>query len=99
QKCWNVLYKTSETQAGKFKMRIIYVSYLHPSIAPGGEQQVAYELFKASLRQGHDSYLIAALENNQQEIYGKPGAPIVPMQGEERQYFYFPQNYNFIHLS
>jgi glycosyltransferase involved in cell wall biosynthesis len=80
-------------------MRIVYVSYLHPAVAPGGEQQVAYELFQASLRKGHDAYFIAALEQNHDTVYGKPGAPIVPAQGTEREYFYFPQNYDFLHLS
>jgi glycosyltransferase involved in cell wall biosynthesis len=80
-------------------MRIVYVSYLHPAVAPGGAQQVAYELFQASLRKGHDAYFIAALEQNHDNVYGKPGAPIVPVQGAEREYFYFPQNYDFLHLS
>jgi len=80
-------------------MRIVYVSYLHPAVAPGGGQQVAYELFQASLRKGHDAYFIAALEQNHEAVYGKPGAPIVPVQGAEREYFYFPQNYDFLHLS
>ena len=80
-------------------MKVIYVSYLHPSVAPGGAQQVAFEMFQASLKQGHDAYFIAALEANHDQIYGKPGAPIVPVQGEERQYFYFPQYYDFLHLS
>jgi glycosyltransferase involved in cell wall biosynthesis len=80
-------------------MRVVYVSYLHPAVAPGGAQQVAYEMFQASLKRGHDAYLIAALEDNHDQVYGKPGAPIVPMQGEERQYFYFPQGYDFLHLS
>ena len=38
-------------------------------------------------------------EANHEDTYGKPGAPIVPMQGEERQYFYFPHYYDFLHLS
>src|SRR5262245_15091812 len=80
-------------------MRIVYVSYLHPTVAPGGAQQVAYELFQASLRKGHDAYFIAALEQDHEAIFGKPGAPIVPVQGAEREYFYFPQNYDFLHLS
>ena len=80
-------------------MRIVYVSYLHPAVAPGGAQQVAYELFQASLRKGHDAYFIAALEQHHDAVYGKPGAPIVPVQGAEREYFYFPQNYDFLHLS
>ena len=29
----------------------------------------------------------------------KPGAPIVPVQGAEREFFYFPQNYDYLHLS
>jgi glycosyltransferase involved in cell wall biosynthesis len=80
-------------------MKIVYVSYLHPHVAPGGAQQVAFEMFQASLKQGHDAHLIAALEVNHDQTYGKPGAPIVPVQGEERQYFYFPQHYDFLHLS
>jgi len=80
-------------------MRIVHVSYMHPAVAPGGAQQVAYELFQASLREGHDSYLIAALEVNHQEVYGKPGAVIVPMPGEDRQFFYFTQFYDYYHLS
>jgi hypothetical protein len=75
-------------------MKIVYVSYLHPSVAPGGAQQVAFEMFQASLKQGHDAYFIAALEANHDQVYGKPGAPIVPVQGEEHQYFYFPQYYD-----
>ena len=80
-------------------MKVVYVSYLHPSIATGGAQQVAYQMFQASLKRGHEAYFIAALEANHDQIYGKPGAPIVPVQGEERQYFYFPQYYDFLHLS
>ena len=80
-------------------MRIVYVSYMHPAVAPGGAQQVAYELFQASLAEGHEAFLISALEAIHEAEYGKPGAPIVPLQGEERQYFYFPQFYDFVHLS
>ncbi len=80
-------------------MRILFVSYNHPGVTPGGAQQVAYELFQASLAKGHDAFLIAALEADQESTYGKPGAPIVPMQGESRQFFYFPQFYNFVHLA
>lgn len=79
--------------------RILIVCYMHPSVTPGGEQQVAYEMFCAALARGHDVYLIAALELEQEGEYGKPGAPIVPMPGETRQYFYFPQHYDFLHLS
>jgi glycosyltransferase involved in cell wall biosynthesis len=80
-------------------MRILYVSYMHPAVAPGGEQQVAYEMLMAARARGHDAFLIAALEADQDREYGKPGAPIVPMPGGEGQYFYFPQNYEFLHFS
>lgn len=80
-------------------MRIVNVSYLHPAIAPGGAQQVAMELFLAGQKAGHEAYLIAALEHSHEGVYGKPGAPIVPMQGEQRQYFYFPQFYDYPNLS
>ncbi len=74
-------------------MRIVYVSYLHPAIAPGGDQEVAYALCGASARQGHQTYFIAAPEENQRRAYSKTKAPIVPMPGAERECFYFPQGY------
>ena len=97
------LFRTASSSAFTIavnrSMRIVYISYLHPAVAPGGEQQLAFELFQASLRQGHDAYLIAALEQEHEPIYGKPGAPIVPSPDDDRQYFYFPQCYDFVHLS
>ncbi|MGO8740442.1 glycosyltransferase [Rhodoblastus sp.] len=80
-------------------MRILFVSYMHPAVTPGGAQQVADELRRAAIASGHEAYMIAALEADQESDFGKPGAPIVPMPGEENQYFYFPQHYNFTHNS
>jgi glycosyltransferase involved in cell wall biosynthesis len=53
----------------------------------------------AARERGNEAFMIAALEIEQDNEYGKPGAPIVPMPGESGQYFYFPQGYDFIHLS
>jgi glycosyltransferase involved in cell wall biosynthesis len=80
-------------------MRILYVSYMHPTVTPGGAQQVAHEMLMAARTRGHQAFMIAALEAEQDREYGKPGAPIVPMPGEDGQYFYFPQGYNFVHAS
>ncbi len=80
-------------------MRILYVSYMHPAVTPGGEQQIAYEMLVAARARGHEAFLIAALEAHQDHEYGKPGGPIVPMPGGDGQYFYFPQNYDFRHFS
>ena len=80
-------------------MRILYVSYMHPSVTPGGAQQVAYEMLVAARERGHEAFLIAALEVDHEREYGKPGAPIVPMPGGEGQYFFFPQYYDYVHLS
>lgn len=80
-------------------MRIVFVSYMHPHVAPGGAQQIAYELYQAALARGHEAYLIAALEIEHEAEYGKPGAPIVPAPGLPGQYFFFPQYYEFPHLS
>ncbi len=80
-------------------MRVLYVSYMHPAVAAGGAQQVAYELFRASLARGHEAFMISALEAGHEAEHGKPGAPVVPLHGEARQYLYFPQSYDFVHLS
>jgi hypothetical protein len=42
-------------------MRIVYVSYLHPVIAPGCERELAYALDEATARQGREAYFLAAL--------------------------------------
>ena len=86
-------------QDGERAFRVLYISYLHPAVAPGGAQQVAFEMFEASRAMGHTAFLIAALEAEHETEYGKPGAPVVPVPGEENQYFYFPQFYDFVHLS
>ena len=80
-------------------MRVLVVSYMHPTVAPGGAQQVAYETFQAARERGHEAFLLAALETDHEAEYGKPGAPIVPAPGLEREYFYFPQHYDFVHMS
>ncbi len=80
-------------------MRIVYVSYMHPAIATGGVQQLAYELFESSERQGHQAYFIAAPEENHRAVYGKSNTPIVPVAGAERQCLYFPQGYDDVCLS
>jgi glycosyltransferase involved in cell wall biosynthesis len=80
-------------------MRILVVSYMHPTVTPGGAQQVAYETFQAARERGHEAYFIAALEGEQEAEYGKPGAPIVPAAGLDREYFYFPQHYDYVHIS
>ena len=68
-------------------MRIVFLSYLHPDVAPGGEQQVAYELFEEALADGHEAFLISALEADHDRLYGKPAAPIVPFPGKRWQYW------------
>jgi glycosyltransferase involved in cell wall biosynthesis len=80
-------------------MRIVYVSYQHPAITAGGVQQLAYELFEASERQGHLAYLIAAPEEHHRAAYGKTNTPIVPVASAERQCLYFPQGYDDLNLS
>ncbi len=55
-------------------MRIVYVAYEHPLITPGGAQQVAYEMFQASLAAGHDAFFIAALEGHHARLHA-PAAP------------------------
>ena len=80
-------------------MRILYVSYLHPAIAPGGPSRSPTSSSRASLDAGHEAFLICALEDGHEAEYGKPGAVIVPMYGEAHQYLFFPQFYDFHHLS
>lgn len=88
-----------ESREAGDRMRIVYVSYLHPAIVPGGVQQLAYDLFEASERQGHLAYFIAAPEENHRAAYGKTNTPIVPVAGAERQCLYFPQGYDNLNLS
>ena len=80
-------------------MRILFFSYNHPLVTPGGAQLVAHEMFAAARAAGHDCVFLAALEAEHESAYGKPGAPIVPAPGLSGEYFYFPQRYAFPNLS
>jgi glycosyl transferase family 4 len=81
-------------------MRILLVSFLNPAIVPGGEQQVAYEMFQAARDCGHDVWLLSGMpEWPHYERFGKPYAPIVPMEGAEGEYLYFPKFYDYQNLS
>jgi glycosyltransferase involved in cell wall biosynthesis len=81
-------------------MRILLISLLNPAIVPGGEQQVAYEMFRAARERGHEAWLLSAMpEWPQYRRFGKPSAPIAPMEGAEREYLYFPKFYDHQNLS
>ena len=81
-------------------MRILLISFLNPAIVPGGEQQVAYEMFRAARERGHEAWLLSAMpEWPQYRRFGKPSAPIAPMEGAEREYLYFPKFYDHQNLS
>lgn len=80
-------------------MRILFVCFMHPSVTPGGSQQVADDMRQAAIARGHETFMVAALEAGQESDFGKPGAPIAPMPGERNQYFFFPQHYNYTHHS
>jgi glycosyltransferase involved in cell wall biosynthesis len=75
-------------------MRILIVSFLHPAVAAGGSQQVAYEMFRAALESGHDTWLLSGVPTSHLESFAKPGAAIVPLAGTERQYLYFPEAFD-----
>lgn len=80
-------------------MRIVFVAYEHPLITPGGAQQVAFEMFQASLAAGHEAFFIAALEDHHAERYARAGAGIVAIPGFPRQYLYAPSRYDYESLS
>jgi glycosyltransferase involved in cell wall biosynthesis len=81
-------------------MRILLISFLNPAIVPGGEQQVAYEMFQAAQKRGHQVWLLSGMpEWGHYERFGKSNAPIVPMEGAKGQYLYFPKFYDQQNLS
>ena len=82
-------------------MRILLLSFLNPAIVPGGEQQIAYEMFRAAWECGHDVWLLSGMGPGPQfaERFGRPGAPITPLADAERQYLYFPKFYDWRNFS
>jgi hypothetical protein len=81
-------------------MRILLINFLNPAIVSGGEQQVSYEMFRAARERGHEAWLLSGMpEWPHYGRFGKPSAPIVPMEGAEREYLYFPKFYDHQNLS
>ena len=80
-------------------LRLLFVSFNHPAILPGGAQQIAYEMFRAALEAGHEAYLLCGLDAAYELKYGAPETPIVPLFGEARQFLFFPREYDFSRLS
>ncbi len=53
-------------------MRIVYVSYSHPAVAPGGDQEVACELCDNALR-GHLNARACCVDDASGEATSQPG--------------------------
>ncbi|MCJ2133987.1 glycosyltransferase [Methylobacterium sp. J-026] len=74
-------------------MKILYVSFLHPAVAPGGAQQIAYEMFEAATEAKFEASFLAAIDPNNPLKLSKPGAVITGFEGRPHEYLFFPQNY------
>lgn len=80
-------------------LRLLFISFNHPAVIPGGAQQIAYEMFRAALAAGHDAYLLCGLDAEYELKYGALDSPIAPLFGEARQFLFFPRDYEFARLS
>lgn len=66
-------------------MKALSLSFYHPSIIPGGAQQVAYNLHSGLLKAKHDSYFIG-FHNNLSSSYISDATPIVKIPLKNNEY-------------
>jgi glycosyltransferase involved in cell wall biosynthesis len=81
-------------------MRILLLSFLNPAIVSGGQQQVAFEMFRAAQEAGHEVWLVSAMPDWKcYDHLRNPDTNIVPLQGADDQYLYFPKSYEWRNCS
>jgi glycosyltransferase involved in cell wall biosynthesis len=81
-------------------MRILYVSFLHPDMQPGGAQQIAYEMFAAAKNAGFSATFIAAVPLQLlPAAIKKTNGGIFKISGREQEYLFVPEAYKFDHFS
>src|SRR3984957_13108077 len=77
-------------------MKVLLISFYHPELVRGGEQQVCYELFKGlKTRTGISAVLLAAVDPSFKSLY-KSGAQITGFDGREGEFIFLSRDYDYL---
>ncbi len=77
-------------------MKVLLVSFYHPELVRGGEQQICYELFEGLKgREGVDVTLLASVDPSIGYLY-KSGARITGFDGKPNEFMFLCRDYDYL---
>jgi glycosyltransferase involved in cell wall biosynthesis len=76
-------------------MKVLLISFYHPELVRGGEQQICYELFEGLReRSDVDVTLLASVDSTMPYLY-KSGARITGFDGRPNEYLFLSRDYDY----
>jgi glycosyltransferase involved in cell wall biosynthesis len=76
-------------------MKVLLISFYHPELVRGGEQQICYELFEGLKERGDvDVTLLASVDSTMPYLY-KSGARITGFDGRPNEYLFLSREYDY----
>ena len=76
-------------------MKILLISFYHPEVVRGGEQQICYELFQGLKARGADVTLLASVDPSIGYLY-KSGARITGFDGRPDEFMFLSRDYDYV---
>jgi glycosyltransferase involved in cell wall biosynthesis len=76
-------------------MKVLLISFYHPELVRGGEQQICYELFEGLKERGDvEVTLLASVDSTTPYLY-KSGARITGFDGRPNEYLFLSRDYDY----
>ncbi len=77
-------------------MKVLLISFYHPELVRGGEQQICYELFEGlKAREGVEATLLASVDPSIGYLY-KSGARITGFDGKPNEFMFLCRDYDYL---
>jgi glycosyltransferase involved in cell wall biosynthesis len=77
-------------------VKVLLVSFYHPELVRGGEQQICYELFEGlKVREGVEVTLLASVDPSIGYLY-KSGARITGFDGKPNEFMFLCRDYDYL---
>jgi glycosyltransferase involved in cell wall biosynthesis len=77
-------------------VKVLLISFYHPELVRGGEQQICYELFEGlKAREDVEVTLLASTDSNQAYLY-KSGARITGFDGRPGEFLFLSRDYDYL---
>jgi glycosyltransferase involved in cell wall biosynthesis len=77
-------------------VKVLLISFYHPELVRGGEQQICYELFEGlKAREGVEATLLASVDPSIGYLY-KSGARITGFDGKPNEFMFLCRDYDYL---